>query len=73
MNVLSHEDLSPKIQLTTFDEIPSLLFVHRVIIRNSDELFVAEALGVGDIRKVGIALLAEFTNNQRLIQLEKIS
>ena len=67
MYVVGNEDLSPQIQLTSLDEIPRLLLEHRVVIRDGDELFIAEALGVSDISKIRITLLAELANNQRFI------
>ena len=67
MYVVGNEDLSPQIQLTSLDEIPRLLLEHRVVIRDGDELFIAKALGVSDISKIRITLLAELANNQRFI------
>lgn len=42
---------------------------HGVLVGDGNELVVAEALGVGDICKVWITSLAEFTNNKRFIEL----
>lgn len=70
VDVIASENLRPKLWLATFDEVPSLLLEHRVLVRDSDELLITETLCVRDVRQVRVALLAEFTNNQRLVELE---
>ena len=62
MDVVRHENHCPKFELPTLDEVPSLLFEHYVIIRNRDELFVAEAFRICNVREVWIALLAVLSN-----------
>ena len=64
------EDLCPKFRLTTLHEVASLLFKHRVFIGDRDKLVITEALCVGNVRQVGIPSLTEFSNNERLIQLQ---
>lgn len=69
VNVVRNEDLRPKLGLTTPDEVSGLLLEHRVLIGDRDEFVVAETFRVGDVRKVGVTLLAELANYQRFIQL----
>ena len=69
VDVVSLEHLCPELKLAPLDEVPSLLLEHRVVIGDADELLVAEALGVRDVRKVRVARLAEFTDNERLVEL----
>ena len=49
--------------------ITGLLLEHGVLIADGDKLLVAEALGVRNVREVGIPLLAELADNKRLVQL----
>jgi len=49
MDIVRNEDLSPEIGLTTFDEVASLLFEHRVVVGDSNELVVAKTFGVGNV------------------------
>lgn len=69
MNVISDQYLCPKFWLTTLHEVTRLLFEHRVVVRDGDELIITEALCVCDVRKVRISRLAEFTYHQRLVKL----
>ena len=71
VEVITCENLRPELELTTLDEVPSLLLEHRVLIGDRNELFVAEALRVCDIRKVGVTRLAELADHERLIQLNQ--
>ena len=71
VDVLAGKNLRPKLGLATLDEVPSLLLKHRILVRDSNELLIAEALCIRDIRQVRVALLTEFTNNQRLVELDK--
>ena len=71
MDVVRDEDLRPKLRLAALDEVTSLLLEHRVLIGDRNELFVAEALRVCDIRKVGVTRLAELADHERLIQLKQ--
>ena len=71
MHVVMDKDLCPKLRLTTLHEIASLLFEHRVFIRNGNELIVTEAFCVGDVRQIGISGLTEFTNDEGFIQLHQ--
>lgn len=63
------KDLGPKIGLTPLDEIPRLLLEHGVLVGDRNEFFVAETFRICDIGKVWIPLLAEFTNDQRLVKV----
>jgi len=63
------KDLSPKICLAPLDEVPRLLLEHRVLIGDRDEFFVAEALCVRNVGEIWIPLLAEFADNQRLVEV----
>ena len=69
MNVVGYEDLCPKLRLTAFNEIASLLLEHRILVGNSDELIITEPFRICDIRKVRIPGLAELADNKRLVQL----
>ena len=69
MNVVRVEDLRPKLELTTLDKVPRLLLEHGILVRDVNELVIAEALRVRDVGEVGVAGLAELANHERLIQL----
>lgn len=69
VDVVRNEDLCPKLGLAPPDEVPGLLLEHRVLIGDRNEFVVAETFRVGNVRKVGITLLAELANYQRLVQL----
>jgi hypothetical protein len=69
MDVFRLKDLTPKIRLTPLDEVPRLLFEHRVLIGNRNKLVVTEALCVRNVGEVWIPLLAEFTDDQRLVKV----
>jgi len=69
VGVLRNENLSPKIRLTTFDEVTGLLLEHRVIVGNGNQLIVTETFSISNICKVRISCFAEFTNNQRFVKL----
>jgi len=63
------KDLTPKIGFTPLDEVPRLLFEHRVLICDRDKLVVTESLCVRNVGEVWVPLLAEFTDNQRLVKV----
>ena len=69
MNVLRRKHLSPEFGLATLDEVPSLLLEHRVLIGDSNKLIVTEAFSIRDVRQVRVALLAELSDNERLVEL----
>ena len=69
MNVITNENLGPKLWLTTLDEITSLLLEHRVLVGDGNELIIAEALSVCNVSQIRVALLAELSNNKRLVEL----
>ena len=63
--------MSPKLKLTTLDKIPRLLLEHRVLVGDGDELIIAEALSVCNVSQIRVALLAELSNNKRLVELRR--
>lgn len=67
MDVIRDKDLCPQLRNTTFDQIARLLFEHRVLVRDGNQLLIAEALGICNVRKVGVTSLAEFTDEKRFI------
>jgi hypothetical protein len=69
MDVFRDEDLGPKIQLTSLDEITGLMFEHRIIISDRDKLVVAESLRVGNVGEIWISLLAVFTDDEGFVDL----
>ena len=71
MDVVRDENLRPKLRLAALDEVTSLLLEHRVLVRDVDELIVAEALSVRNVREVRVASLAELANNEWLVQLHR--
>jgi hypothetical protein len=71
VNVVCNKDLRPQLGNTTLDQIARLLFEHGVLIGDRNQLLVAETLGIRNVCEVGIAGLAEFTDNKRFIQLQK--
>jgi hypothetical protein len=71
MHIVWYKNLRPKVWLSTFDEITSLLLEHRILVGNSNEFIIAEAFRVRNVGEVRVASLTEFTNNQRFIQLRK--
>ena len=71
VSVVGTKDLSPEVELTTADEVASLLLEHRILVRDVDELIVAEALSVRNVREVRVASLAELANNEWLVQLHR--
>lgn len=73
MDVLGAENLGPEFQTTALDEVPRLVLEHRVLVRDVDELVVAESLGVGDVGKVGVALLAVLSNDERVVDLRVLA
>ena len=58
VHVLRAEHGGPEFEPSALDEVPCLVLEHRVLVRDPDQLVVAEALGVGDVREVGVALFA---------------
>ncbi len=70
MNVVADKNLGPQLWLTTLDEITSLLLEHRVLVGDSNELVVAEALCVCNVGKVGVTLLTELSNYEWFIELK---
>ena len=69
MDVVWLKNLSPKISLTPLDKVPRLLLEHRVLIGDRNELVITEALCVRNVGKVWIPLLAEFADDQRLVEV----
>jgi len=54
-----------------FDEITHLLFEHRVVVCDSNELVITKAFGIRDIRLVGVSGLTELSDNQWLVKLDR--
>ena len=54
-----------------FVKITCLLFEHRVVICDSNELIITEAFGICNICQVGVSSLTERSDNQRLIKLDR--
>ena len=69
VQVFGRENLGPQFELTAFDEVASLLLEHRVVVRDSDKLVIAEAFSIGDVRKVRIAGLAELSDDEGFVEL----
>lgn len=69
MDVLRAENLGPEFEASSLDEVASLVLEHRVVIGDGDELIVAEALGVGDVGEVRVALLAVPADDERVVDL----
>jgi hypothetical protein len=71
MKVVADQDLSPKLWLTTLDKITGLLFEHGVLVCDCDELIVTETFSVSNVCKVRVPGLAEFSDDERLIELSR--
>jgi hypothetical protein len=69
VDALRVEDLGPEVDVTTLDEVASLVLVHLVLVGDVDELVIAEALGVGNVGEVRVALLAVLADNQRVVEV----
>ena len=70
VDILRNEHLGPEIKLTALHKVTRLLLEHRVIIRDSNEFVITEALRIGNVRQVWITLLAVFANYQWLVKLK---
>ena len=69
MHVFRNKNLGPKLRLAALHKIPSLLLEHRVVIRDRNKFFVAEALGIRNVCEVWVTLLAELSDYQWLVNL----
>jgi hypothetical protein len=69
MKVVRLEHFGPKLLATTLDEISGLVFEHGIVIRDGDELVIAESFGESNVSQVGIPLLAVFANDERVVNL----
>lgn len=69
MVVAGREHSVPELESPALDEVASLVLEHRVVVRNRDKLFIAEAFGVGDVGEEGIALLAVLADDERVVDL----
>jgi hypothetical protein len=67
VHVAWDKNLRPQLRNTTLDQVACLLLEHRVLVRDRNQLLIAEALGICNVRKIGVASLAEFTNEKRFI------
>lgn len=63
------QDLRPKFQTTTLDEIACLVLEHRIVVGDGDELIVAEALGIGNVGEVRVTLFTVLADHKRLVEL----
>ena len=63
------KDLTPKVGLTPLDQVPRLLLEHRVLVGDCNKFVVAETFCICDVREVWVPLLAEFTDDQRLVKI----
>jgi hypothetical protein len=71
MYILVDKDLRPKLWLTTFHQITSLLFEHRVIIGDRNKLVIAKAFGIGNVCQVWVPFLTKLSDDQWFIQLNR--
>lgn len=46
-----------------------MLLEHGVLVGDSNQLLIAESFSIGNVRQVRITGLAEFTNNERFVEL----
>lgn len=69
MNIVANKDLRPKLWLSAFNQVTSLLLEHGVVVGDSNELIVAEPFSIRNIGQVRVSRLAELSNYQRFIQL----
>jgi hypothetical protein len=69
VQVVALKDLGPEFETATLDEVTSLVLVHLVLVRDVDELRVAESLGVGDVGEVRIASFAVLSDGERIVDL----
>ena len=69
MRALGAEDLGPEFEPPAPDQVARLVLEHLVVVRDADELVVTEALGVGNVGKVRVALLAVLSNDERVVDL----
>lgn len=63
MHIVVYKNLSPEVKLAPLNQVTRLLLEHGVLVSDGDELLIAEALCVRDIRKVRVSLLTVFTDN----------
>ena len=69
MNILRDKDLYPKLLLSSFNQVMSLLLEHGVVVGNDDKLVVAEPFSIHNVGQVRVLRLTELSNYQRFIQL----
>lgn len=72
VNVVGNENLRPQLWLTSPDKVPCLLLEHGVFIGDRDQLVIAKTLCICNIREIWISSLAEFSDDQRLVELGNI-
>ena len=70
MHIIPNKDLGPQVRLTAFNQIPSLLLEHRVVVGDANELVIAETLSISNVCEIRISSLAEFAHNQRFVELK---
>lgn len=69
MRVVRAEDLGPEFEPAAPDEVARLVLEHLIVVGDEDELVVAEALGVGDVGEVRVALLAVLADDERVVDV----
>jgi len=69
VDIVWYENLSPKVRSAALDQITSQLLVHRIVVRDRDELIVTQSFGISDVCEVRVTLLAVFANDQWLVEL----
>lgn len=69
MNILGNKDLCPKLWLSAFNQVTSLLLEHGVVVGNDNKLIVTEPFRIRNVGQVRVPRLAELSNYQRFIQL----
>jgi hypothetical protein len=72
VHVIRLQNLSPEFRLTPFNEIPSLLLEHRILVGNGNELVVTEALCIRNVRQIRITSFTELPNNERFVKLSNV-
>ena len=66
VEIVRNKHLEPQLRPATFDEITRLVFKHRVVVGDGDELVITKALGICDVRQIRVPGLAKLSDNQGL-------
>ena len=70
VKIIRDQNLLPQFNATALHKVSRLLFEHRVLVGNVDQLVIAEALSICDIRQIRVSFLAVFSNNKRFVDLK---